>query len=172
MVRHRLVRVHDAAGKKLINEKIVRLEPFDTFRGIFDALELDRPLLEVKVCMLADTTIARATSIPNSDFDEAVDDIVQIMAQINTPEPMVNVFVAGSKAPPAVAAPPAEAHPLMALGQSAYRRNQLLTEEQMMECFEPHTARGYMRERWLCTCKLAGRDSAAPTINRFAKNCS
>jgi hypothetical protein len=55
---------------------------------------------------------------------------------------MVYVFVAGSKAPPAVAAPPAEAHPLMALGQSAHRRNQFLIEEQMMEFFEPHTARG------------------------------
>jgi hypothetical protein len=72
-----------------------------------------------------------------SDFDEAADDIVQNMAQINIPDPMVYVFVAGSKAPPAAAAPPAEAHPLMALGQIAYRRNQFLTEE----CFEPHTAR-------------------------------
>jgi hypothetical protein len=142
MVRHRLVRVHDAAGKELINEKIVRLEPFNTIRGSFDALELYRPLLEVKVCMLADTPIARATSIPISDFDEAVDDIVKIMAQINVPDPMAYVFVADSEAPPAAAAPPAEAHPLMALGQSAYRRNQVLTEEQMMECFEPHTARG------------------------------
>jgi hypothetical protein len=78
MVRHRLVRVHDAAGKELINERIVRLDPFNTVRGIFDALELDRLLLEVKVCMLADTPIARATSTPISDFDEAVDDIVQI----------------------------------------------------------------------------------------------
>jgi hypothetical protein len=142
MVLHRLVRVHDAAGKELINERIVRLEPLNTVRGIFDALKLDRPLLEVKVCMLADTPIARATSIPINDFDEAVHDIVQIMAQINVPDPMVYVFVASSKAPPAAAAPPAEAHPLMALGQSAYRRNQFLTEEQMMECFEPHTARG------------------------------
>jgi hypothetical protein len=73
--------------------------------------------------MHADTPIARATSIPISDFDEAVDDIVQIVAQINIPDPMVYVSVAGSKAPPAVAAPPAEAHPLIALGQSAYRRN-------------------------------------------------
>jgi hypothetical protein len=32
--------------------------------------------------VLADTPIARATSIPISDFDEAVDDIVQIMALI------------------------------------------------------------------------------------------
>jgi hypothetical protein len=47
MGRHRLVRVHDAAGKEFIYERIVRLEPFNTFRGIFDALELDRPLLEV-----------------------------------------------------------------------------------------------------------------------------
>jgi hypothetical protein len=83
MVRHRLVRVHDAADKELINERIVRLEPFNIFRGIFDALELDRPLLGVEVCMIADTPIARATSIPISDFDEAIDDIVQIMAQIN-----------------------------------------------------------------------------------------
>jgi hypothetical protein len=51
MVRHQLVRVHDAAGKKVINERKIRLEPFITFRGIFDALELDRPLLEVNVCM-------------------------------------------------------------------------------------------------------------------------
>jgi hypothetical protein len=79
--------------------------------------------------MLGDTPVARATSIPLSDFDEAVDDIVQIMAQINVLDPMVFVFVAGSKAPPAAAAPPAEAHPLMALGQSAYRRNQFLTED-------------------------------------------
>jgi hypothetical protein len=83
MARHRLVRVHDAAGKEVINERIVRLEPFNTCRGIFDALKLRRPPLEVKVCMLADTPIARATSIPISDFDEAVDNIVQIMAQIN-----------------------------------------------------------------------------------------
>jgi hypothetical protein len=47
MVLHKLVRVHDAAGKELINERIVRLEPFNTVRGIFDALELDRLLLEV-----------------------------------------------------------------------------------------------------------------------------
>jgi hypothetical protein len=77
--------------------------------------------------MLADTPVARATSIPISDFDETADDIVQMMAQIKLPDPMVNVFVAGSKASPAVAAPPAEAHPLMALGQSAYRRNQFDT---------------------------------------------
>jgi hypothetical protein len=70
MVRHRLVRVHDAAGKDVINERMIRLEPLITFRGIFDALQLDRPLREVNVCMLADTPIARATSIPKSDFDE------------------------------------------------------------------------------------------------------
>jgi hypothetical protein len=34
MVRHRLVRVHDAASREVINERIVKLEPFDTFRGI------------------------------------------------------------------------------------------------------------------------------------------
>jgi hypothetical protein len=81
--------VHEAAGKEVINERIVRLQPFNPFRGIFDALELDRPLLEAKVCMLADTPIARATSIPISDFDEAIDDMVQLTAQINVPDPMV-----------------------------------------------------------------------------------
>jgi hypothetical protein len=35
----------------VINEGNMRLEPFITFRGIFDALELDWPLLEVNVCM-------------------------------------------------------------------------------------------------------------------------
>jgi hypothetical protein len=52
MVRHRLVQVYDAAGKELINERVIKLKPFDTFRGIFDVLELDRPLLEVKVCTI------------------------------------------------------------------------------------------------------------------------
>jgi hypothetical protein len=51
MVRHQLVRVHDAAGKNVVNERNIRFETFFTFRCIFDALELDRPLLEVKVCM-------------------------------------------------------------------------------------------------------------------------
>jgi hypothetical protein len=49
MVHHRLVRVHEAAGKDAINEIIMRIEPFITFRGIYDALEPDRPLLKVKV---------------------------------------------------------------------------------------------------------------------------
>jgi hypothetical protein len=31
--------------------------------------------------MLADTPIARATSIPKSDFDEVIDTTVQILAQ-------------------------------------------------------------------------------------------
>jgi hypothetical protein len=35
----------------MTNETKMRLGIFITFRGIFDALELDRPLLEVKVCM-------------------------------------------------------------------------------------------------------------------------
>jgi hypothetical protein len=81
MVQHRLVRVHDAAGKDGINERLIRIEPFITFRGIYDAPEPDRPLLEVKVCMLADTPIARATSFPKSDFDEVIDTTVQIPAQ-------------------------------------------------------------------------------------------
>jgi hypothetical protein len=51
MVRHQLARVHDAAGMKVIDERNVRLEPLITFHGIFDALALDRPLLEVNVCM-------------------------------------------------------------------------------------------------------------------------
>jgi hypothetical protein len=76
------VRVHDAAGKDAINEKIIRIESFIMFRGIYDTLEPYRPLLKVKVCMLADTPIARATSIPKSDFDVVVDTIVQILAQI------------------------------------------------------------------------------------------
>jgi hypothetical protein len=46
-----VVRVHDAADKKVINERNSRLDPLITFRGIFDALELDRPQLEVNVCM-------------------------------------------------------------------------------------------------------------------------
>jgi hypothetical protein len=93
MVHYRLVRVHDAAGKEVINERLIRREPCIAFRGIYDALELDRPLLEVKLCMLADTPIARATSIPNSDIDEAVDTIVQSLAQVNIPDPMVYVFI-------------------------------------------------------------------------------
>jgi hypothetical protein len=80
MVRHRLVRVHGASFKDMINERNTRLQTFITFRGIFDALELDRPLLEVNVCMLAETPIARATSIPKSDFDEVLDEIVQNLA--------------------------------------------------------------------------------------------
>jgi hypothetical protein len=104
-------------------------------------------LLEVKVCMLADTPIARATSIPKSDFDEVLDDISQNLAQINIPNPIVHVFVAGSTAPPAVACAPrakaqVQAHPLMALGQRAYRRSQILTEQQVADRFELHTARG------------------------------
>jgi hypothetical protein len=82
MVRHQVVRVHDAAGKDAINERLIRIEPLIKFRGIYDALEPNRPLLKVKVCMLADTPIARATSIPKSDFDEVRDTIVQILAQI------------------------------------------------------------------------------------------
>jgi hypothetical protein len=72
MVHHRLVRVHDAAGKDAIEERLIRIEPTITFRGIYDALEPDRPLLKVKVCMLADTPTARATPIPKTDFDEVV----------------------------------------------------------------------------------------------------
>jgi hypothetical protein len=68
MVQHRLVWVHDAAGKDGINERLIRIEPFITFRGIYDAPEPDRPLLEVKVCMLADTPIAGATSIPKKQL--------------------------------------------------------------------------------------------------------
>jgi hypothetical protein len=49
MVHHRLVRVHDAAGKDAINKILIRIEPFVTFRGIYNALEPDRPLLKVKV---------------------------------------------------------------------------------------------------------------------------
>jgi hypothetical protein len=40
-----------AAGKKVINELNIRLEPLITFRGNFDALELDRLLLVINVCM-------------------------------------------------------------------------------------------------------------------------
>jgi hypothetical protein len=76
------VRVHDAAGKDAINVRRIRIEPFITFLGIYDALEPDRPLLKVKVCMLANTPIALATSIRKSDFDEIIDTIVQVLAQI------------------------------------------------------------------------------------------
>jgi hypothetical protein len=82
MVQHRLVLEHNAAGKDAINERLIKIVPFVTCRGIYDATEPDRPLLEVKVCMLSDTPIARATSIPKSDFDEVVDTLVQIPAQI------------------------------------------------------------------------------------------
>jgi hypothetical protein len=51
MVRHQIVRVHDAAGKKVINERNIGIALLILFRGISDALELDRTLLEVKVCM-------------------------------------------------------------------------------------------------------------------------
>jgi hypothetical protein len=61
MVHHWLVRVHEAAGKDASNERLIKIEPFIKFRGIYDALEPDRPLLKVKVCMLADTKIALAT---------------------------------------------------------------------------------------------------------------
>jgi hypothetical protein len=73
MVYQQLVRVHDAAGKDAINVRLIRIAPFITFRAIYDVLEPDRPLLKVKVCKLADTPIARATSIPKSDFDEVID---------------------------------------------------------------------------------------------------
>jgi hypothetical protein len=82
MVHHRLVRVHDAAGKDAINERLTSFELFITFSGIYDALEPDRPLLKVKVCMLANTPIARATSIPKSDFDKVIDTTVKILARI------------------------------------------------------------------------------------------
>jgi hypothetical protein len=82
MVHHQIVRVHDAAGKNAINENLIRIEHFVTFRGIYDGLEPDRPLLKVKVCMLADTQITRATSIPKSDFDEVIDTIVQRLVHI------------------------------------------------------------------------------------------
>jgi hypothetical protein len=109
MARHRLVLVHDAAGKGAINERMIRLGPLITFRCIFDALELDRPLLEVKACILADTPVAQASSIPTSDVEVVVHKIVKIAAQINLPDPMFYVFVANSKASPAIAgAPPAE----------------------------------------------------------------
>jgi hypothetical protein len=161
MVRHRLVRVHDAAGKDVVDEGIIKLEPFIKFRGIFDALELDRSLLEVKVCMLADTPIARARSIPKSDFDEVLDEIMRSLAQINVPDPIVYVFIAGSKAPPAVACAPCaeaqvQAHPLMALGQRAYRRSQILTEQQVTECFELHTAMGMHARGGFAPASLRG----------------
>jgi hypothetical protein len=63
-------------------ENLIRFEHFVTFLGIYDALEPDRPLLKVKVCMLVDTPFTRATSIPKSDFDEVIDTIVQILAHI------------------------------------------------------------------------------------------
>jgi hypothetical protein len=71
----------------VITENIIRLEPFNTFRGIFDALELDLPLLEVKVCMIADKPIARATSIPKSDFDGVLNAFVLILAHFNVQIP-------------------------------------------------------------------------------------
>jgi hypothetical protein len=61
MVQHWLARVHDAAGKDAMNERLIRIETSITFCDIYDATEPDRPLLEVKVCMLADTPIARAS---------------------------------------------------------------------------------------------------------------
>jgi hypothetical protein len=76
MVHHWLVRVHDAAGKEVINERLIRLEPYITFRGLSDALELDGPLLKVKLCMLADTPIARATSIRNSILQPQLDNVM------------------------------------------------------------------------------------------------
>jgi hypothetical protein len=82
MVQHRLVRVHDAAGKDAINERLIRIEPYITDRGIYDAPEPDRPLLELEVCMLDDKPTVRAMSISESDFDEVVDAIVQSPAQI------------------------------------------------------------------------------------------
>jgi hypothetical protein len=82
MVQHQLVRVHDAASKDAINETLLRIEPYITLRGIYDALEPDRPLLEVKVCMLDDKPTVRAMSILKSDFDEVVDAIVHSPAQI------------------------------------------------------------------------------------------
>jgi hypothetical protein len=39
----------NAAGTDAINERLIGIEPFITFRGIYDALEPDRPLLKVKV---------------------------------------------------------------------------------------------------------------------------
>jgi hypothetical protein len=74
--------VHDAAGKDVINKRLIRIKPFITVCGIYNALEPDPPLLKVEVCMLADTPIAQAASIPKSDFDKVIDAIVQILAQI------------------------------------------------------------------------------------------
>jgi hypothetical protein len=82
MVHHRLVRVHAVAGKDTTNERLIRTEPFITFRGIYDALEPDRPLLRIQVYVLPDTPIARATSIPKSDFKEVIDTTVLILAHI------------------------------------------------------------------------------------------
>jgi hypothetical protein len=65
----------------VINIRLIITEPFSTFRDIYDVLGPDRPLLEVKVCMLADKPIARATPIPKSGFDEVVDTIVQSLSQ-------------------------------------------------------------------------------------------
>jgi hypothetical protein len=67
--------------KDVINKRLIIIEPFSTFRGVYDVLGPDRPLLEVKVCMLADKPIARATSITKSSFDEVVDSIVQSLSQ-------------------------------------------------------------------------------------------
>jgi hypothetical protein len=47
MLHQRLVQEHDSAGKDAINERLIRIEPLITFRGIYDALEPDRPLLKV-----------------------------------------------------------------------------------------------------------------------------
>jgi hypothetical protein len=82
MVHHRLVRVHDAAGKDAINGRRIIIEPLITVRGIYDALDPDRALLKDTVCVLADTPIARATSIPKSDFVEVIGTTLQMLAQI------------------------------------------------------------------------------------------
>jgi hypothetical protein len=56
--------VNDAAGNNVTNERNIRLESLIKFRDIFHALELRRPLLEIKVCMDCTFGSILATLLP------------------------------------------------------------------------------------------------------------
>lgn len=106
----RLVRVIDVYETDVINERFINLNSFVTFRDMYEYLKLGRPLLGVKLCQLLNTPLIRATTIPKSAVDDAIDDTIDRLAAINLPSPLVYVFIVGG----------AQAVPFMKLGQVAY----------------------------------------------------